>query len=509
MASSIPGEPAPLTATGRALVLATLTVAASLYAMTIMIVSVVLPQVQGSLSATQDQISWTVTFNLVATAVATPMTGWLVGRFGRRRLMLGCLAGFTVATIACGGAESLASLVVWRIVQGAFGAPIVPLSQAIVLDTYPKRQHAAAQSIFGMGVVVAPVFGPTLGGYLAEIYNWRAAFYMIAPLSVLAFIAVSATIRDRAGGEEKRPFDWTGFIALSSVVICVQLMLDRGERLDWFDSPEILLEAAGAGAGLWIFLAHSLTTERPFLDLRLLTDRNYAIGLVLVLLYGMLNFTPMILLPPLLQGVMGYPDSVIGMLLAARGVGAVIGFFVANWIGRLDPRIGIAAGFLLLAASGWDMSNFNANVGFWRVAGNSVTQGIAIGVIWVPLSVATFATLDPRRLPEAMAVFHLLRNFGSSLFIAVSIVVVLRTSKLNYAGLTENVSPYNEALGYPWAMGSWDVASLSGLARIGGEIQRQALMIGYVNAFWLYMAASLAVVVPALLVRRRRPGGTA
>ena len=495
---------APLSAMGRAMVLTTLTVAASLYAMTIMIVSVVLPQVQGSLSATQDQISWTVTFNLVATAVATPMTGWLVGRFGRRRLMLGCLAGFTLATVACGASDSLAELVIWRVLQGGFGAPIVPLSQAIVLDTYPRRQHAAAQSIFGMGVVVAPVFGPTLGGYLAEIYNWRAAFYMIAPLSILAFLAVSATIRDRPEGEMRRPFDWTGFLALSSVIVCVQLMLDRGERADWFESPEILLEAAGAAAGLWVFVAHSLTTDRPFLDLRLLKDRNYAVGLVLVLLYGMLNFTPMILLPPLLQGVMGYPDSVIGMLLAARGCGAVLGFFLANWVGRLDPRIGITAGFLLLAGSGWDMSTFNQNVDFWRVAGNSVAQGVAIGIIWVPLSVATFATLDPRRLPEASAVFHLLRNFGSSLFIAVSVVVVLRTSKLNYAGLTEHVSPYNEMLGFPSAMGMWDVGSLTGLARIGGEIQRQALMIGYVNAFWLYMAASLFVIAPTLLVRRAR-----
>lgn len=490
------------------MVLATLTLAGSLYGMTIMIVSVVLPQVQGSLSATQDQISWTVTFNLVATAVATPMTGWLVGRFGRRRLMLGCLAGFTVSTVACGAAESLGALVVWRVLQGAFGAPIVPMSQAIVLDTYPKSQHAAAQSVFGMGVVVAPVFGPTLGGYLAEIYNWRAAFYMIAPLSVVSLMAVWATIRDREG-ELKRPLDWTGFLALSATVVCLQLMLDRGERRDWFESSEILLEAAGAAVALWIFLTHSLTTPRPFLDLRLLLDRNYAVGLVLVTLYGMLNFTPMILLPPLLQGVMGYPDSIIGMLLAARGVGAVLGFFLAGWIGRLDPRVGITLGFLLLAASGWDMSTFNPDVGFWRVAANSVTQGVAIGIIWVPLSVATFATLDPRRLPEATAVFHLLRNFGSSLFIALSVVVVLRTSKFNYAGMVEHVSPYNETLAYPWAIGLWDAASLAGLARLGGEIQRQALMIGYVNAFWLYMAASLAVVLPALLVRRARSGRAA
>jgi MFS transporter, DHA2 family, multidrug resistance protein len=494
-------EEASLTPLGRAMVLGTLTIAASLYAMTIMIVSVVLPQVQGSLSATQDQISWTVTFNLVATAVATPMTGWLVGRFGRRKLMLGCLAGFTAVTIACGAATSLGELVVWRILQGALGAPIVPLSQAIVLDTYPKHQHAAAQSVFGMGVVVAPVFGPTLGGYLAEIYNWRAAFYMIAPLSVFAFLGVWAVIRDRAG-ELSRPFDWTGFAALSAAVVCCQLMLDRGERLDWFDSPEIIVEAIGALVGFYVFVAHSLTTRRPFLDLRLLLDRNYALGLLLVLLYGMLNFTPMILLPPLLQGVMGFPDSIIGELLAARGVGAVMGFFMAMWIGRLDPRVGITFGFLLLAASGWDMSTFDPNVGFWRIAANSVTQGIAIGIIWVPLSVATFATLDRRHLPEATAVFHLLRNFGSSLFIAVSVVVVLRTSKVNYAGLVEHVSPYNEALAFPWSMGLWDAGSLAGLARLGGEIQRQSLMIGYVNAFWLYMAASLVVILPGLLVRR-------
>ncbi|MDP6343038.1 MAG: DHA2 family efflux MFS transporter permease subunit, partial [Alphaproteobacteria bacterium] len=347
----------PITALRRWAILFTVTLATTQYAMAILVVSVLLPQMQGSLSATQDEIAWVMTFNILATAVVTPMAGWLEARFGRRMVMLGGVAGFLVATVACGLSTNLSVLVLFRIAQGAFGAPLVPLSQAIVLDIFPKRQHGIATSVFGMAVVVGPVIGPLLGGYLAEFHGWPAAFFMFIPISVLAFLGLAALLPEK-GGQARTRLDWTGFLALSTAVIAFQLLLSRGQRLDWFDSPEIIIEAVVAIVAFHIFVVHSLTAMRPFLNPRLLLDRNFVLGICIVTVYGMLNFTPMVLLPPMLQGVMGYPDSIIGFLLGMRGAGAIAGFFAAMFISRLDPRVGMTLGYLIQAASGVYMSNF-------------------------------------------------------------------------------------------------------------------------------------------------------
>ena len=490
-----------LSSVQRFLILMSVTLATSLYSMTLMIVTVVLPEVQGSLSTTQDQIALVLTFNLVATAVVTPMTGWLVGRFGRRRLMLTALIGFIASTILCGFANSLASLVVFRILQGAFGAPMVPLAQAITLDTYPRHQHGFAQSVFGMGVVVAPALGPILGGYLAEAYNWRWAFFIIVPLGAAALAGVWAFVRDERSAAATR-LDWTGFLTLSASVVALQLALDRGQRLDWFYSPEIVIEATVAVVALYLFVAHTFTARRPFIDPKILLDRNFCLGLLLVAMYGMVNFTPMALLPPLLEGVGGYPSSIIGLLVGMRGAGALVGFFAAMYVGKLDPRIGMLLGFVLLGATGWYMGQFDPNVGVASVILTSLVQGFAIGVAWVPLSIGTFATLDRRHLSEGTALFHLLRNIGSSVFISVSVAVIQRTSQVNYAEIGEAVTPYNERLSYPELMGLWTTDTLQGLAAFSREISRQATMIGYLNAFHLYAFACVAVL-PFILAMRR------
>jgi len=492
--------PSPLQ---RFLILMSVTLATSLYSMTLMIVTVVLPEVQGSLSTTQDQIALVLTFNLVATAVVTPMTGWLVSRFGRRRLMLVALVGFVVSTILCGMANSLAALVAFRILQGAFGAPMIPLAQAITLDTYPRHQHGFAQSVFGMGVVVAPALGPILGGYLAETYNWRWAFFIIVPLGVAALVGVWAYVRDARTIAATR-LDWTGFLTLSASVVALQLALDRGQRLDWFESPEIIIEATVAVVALYLFVAHTFTARRPFIDPAILLDRNFCLGLLLVGMYGMVNFTPMALLPPLLEGVAGYPSSIIGLLVGMRGVGAVAGFFAAMYFGRIDPRYGMLFGFVLLGGTGWYMGEFDPNVGVVDVILVSLVQGFAIGVAWVPLSIATFSTLDRRFLSEGTALFHLLRNIGSSVFISISVAVVQRTSQVNYAEIGEAVTPYNERLAYPDLMGLWSTETAQGLAVLSREMSRQATMIGYLNAFHLYALACAAVLPFVLAMRRPR-----
>jgi MFS transporter, DHA2 family, multidrug resistance protein len=477
----------------------------TLYSTTLLIASTLLPQMQGAMAATQDEIAWAMTFNILATAVVTPMTGWLVARFGRRGVMVGSMLLFSLFTYLCGAADSLETLVLWRIMQGATGAPVTPLSQTILFDVFPRRHHRMITSVYGMTVVIGPVIGPALGGYISDLYSWRWAFYGLVPVGLVSCIGLRLSMRPDPAQSDMR-LDWIGFLSLSAAISCLQLVLSRGQRLDWYESPEIWLETIGALVAFYIFLAHSLTAARPFLNLRLLLDRNYALGLILVGVFGMLNVTPMVLLPPLLQQHAGFPDTLIGEVLAARGAGATIGFFVAMFIGRLDPRIGMSIGFSLQVISGLWLMSINLDVPMDILVANSMLQGMAIGIIWVPLTTASFATLDSRFWPEAMAIFHLLRNIGSSFFISLCVADVVRVTARNYNRMTEMISPFNKRLTLPWVMGGWDTDTLAGLARLSKEIGRQAAMIGYVDAFAMYTAASAGAVILVMLVRRRNAG---
>ena len=493
----------PVTLARRIMIMLSIILGSTLYSTTLLIASTLLPQMQCAMAATQDEIAWVMTFNILATAVATPMTGWLVGRFGRRGVMVGSMASFSLFTYLCGSADSLEMLVVWRILQGASGAPVTPLSQTILFDVFPRRQHRMITSVYGMTVVIGPVIGPALGGYMSDLYSWRWAFYGLVPVGVASCIGLWLSMRPDPPGQKVR-LDWIGFLSLSAAISCLQLVLSRGQRLDWYDAPEIWLETIAAAIAFYVFLAHSLTAERPFLNLRLLLDRNYALGLGLVGVFGMLNVTPMVLLPPLLQQHAGFPDSLIGEVLAGRGVGATVGFFVAMFIGRLDPRIGMSLGFGLQVISGLWLMSMNLDVGMEVLVANSMLQGMAIGVIWVPLTMASFSTLENRFWPEAMAIFHLLRNIGSSLFISMCVADIVRVTAQNYSRMSEMISPFNGRLALPWVMGGWTTDTLSGLARLSKEINRQAAMIGYLDAFAMYTAASGVAMLLTLLVRRRR-----
>ena len=494
------GAGAPLR---RGLVLGTCTAVTFLYAMTVTIANVSLPQMQGAFSATQDQISWVVTANLVATAVATPLAGWLLSRFGRRKVCNACVIGFGAASLACGFAESLEQLVLFRVLQGALGAPLVPASQAIVLDTYPRRQHGAVIAIYGMGSVLGPIVGPVVGGYLSEAYDWRWVFHMITPFSILALLGTWLFIEDRESPARVR-LDWLGFLLLSAMLATLQLMLDRGERADWFDSAEIVTYAALAAVALYAFIVHSVTAERPFLQPALLRDRNFTIGLALIFVFGMLNFTPMTLLPPLLQGVSGYPDSVIGFVLGARGLGTLVAFFLMIFASRFDPRAMIALGLCLQALAGWQLAHLDMNPSaegvFWPMA----LQGFGVGVLWVPITMVSFSTLKQASVAEASAIYNMVRNVGSSIHISLSITLAVRMTRTNYAELAPAVSPYNEALSMPWVTGGWSANDPQGLAALGREVARQASMIGYIDAFVFFIATALAVLPLVLLVRWKR-----
>jgi DHA2 family multidrug resistance protein len=356
-------------------------------------------------------------------------------------------------------------------------------------------------SVFGMTVVLGPVIGPALGGILAETYNWRWAFYMIVPAGILATVALRFTLPADGTGTHTR-LDWLGFLALATTIACVQLVFSRGQRLDWYESTEIIVETGIAALAFWVFLAHSLTARAPFLNLRLLLNRNYALGLVLVTLYGMVNFTPIVLLPSLLQAYAGYPDSIIGLIVGYRGIGATIGFACTLVIGRLDPRIGLVLGYGLLAVAGIWLTQIDLNVDVDTLLLNAALQGLAVGIIWVPLTVMTFATLESRHLAEAMALFHLLRNIGSSLFISLCVTEIVRATTANYSRMTELITPYNKVLGVPNLMGGWSTETVTDLAKLSREINRQASMLGYINAFGLFTAACVIAMLFSLLARR-------
>ncbi len=484
-------------------VLATCTAVTFLYSMSLTAVNVSLPQIQGALSATPDQIAWVVTSNLVATAVMTPLTGWLAARLGARHLCFACVGTFAAASAASGLAGSIETLVFWRAVQGAAGAPLVPLSQAIVLASYPRERHGAVISIFGVGSVLGPVVGPVLGGALAEAYDWRAVFYMMVPFAVAALAACWMFIHDRETPQPIR-LDWTGFLMLSAALAGLQLMLDRGERAGWFSSVEIVAWAALAALGLYLFIVHTLTSARPFLDPHLLRERNFALGLVLIFVFGMLNFTPMTILPPMLEGIAGYPDSVIGWVLGARGLGTMVGFGLMIYASRFDPRWMIGLGFLLQALAGWELSQLDPGFGVHDVFWPMALQGLGVGLLWVPITMVAFSRLEGERLAEGTAVYHMLRNIGSSVHISLSTVLVVHMTQMSHGELSPNISRYNESLSLPWVRGPLDLDDPQSLAAIQAEVARQASMIGYLDSFWAFSATALVVLPLILLVRWKR-----
>ena len=498
---------AELSPTRRALILVAVVMATTLYGTTLLIVSTILPQMQGSFSATADEIAWAMTFNILATAIITPMTGWLVARFGTRQTMVTSVAGFTFATLMCGVSDTLEALVFWRILQGGFGAPSTPLAQSILMETFPRERHALVMGLYGFGVVIGPVIGPTLGGQMAELYTWRWAFYALVPVGILATVGLRFFLRpdEPQGG---RDLDWLGFLSLSVALGATQLVLARGQRLDWYQSGEIILETIVAAIAFWVFAAHCLTAERPFLNPKALLNRNYAIGLLLVTIYGMLNFTPMVLLPPLLTGPAGYTDSLVGIVIAGRGVGGCFGFLFAGFASRMDARLSMTIGFGMLLAAGLWLMHIDLNVNYATLTANAMLQGAAIGMIWVPLTTVTFSTVPKAEMAESTAVFHLLRNLGSSFFISICVAEIVRSTTANYGRLVEALSPFNKVLTNPFALGAWNVESLSGLAGVSREITRQATMIAYLNAFGLFTAAC-AVTIPLILLMRGRPDTTA
>ncbi|MDP6572298.1 MAG: DHA2 family efflux MFS transporter permease subunit [Rhodospirillales bacterium] len=489
----------------RGLLIASVVLASLVYAIDWTIAAVALPHMQGTFSATQDQVSWALTLYIATGAIMMPTAGWLSSRFGRKRLFVLSIGGFTVFSIFCGAADSLTAEVLYRVGQGATGAFLIPLSQSIMLDIYPRHQHTRAMAIWGMWIMLGPIIGPSIGGYLTEIYSWRWIFYLNAPVGILALAGTVVFLPKTASDLPRRPFDWIGFIAIACALGAFQLMLDRGQRLDWFDSSEIMIEAAVCAAGLYVFVAHGLMARAPLVNIRLMRDLNYALGLAIGFLYGVLTLAPIVLMPTFLEDLKGFPMLDVGLLLTPRGAGLMIAMLAIGRLGgRIDHRLLLASGFLLFTVSSWAMSGWNLQVGVWQIVWTGLVQGLGAGMVTVPMNVLTFATLDPKYRTEAASMFNLIRSAGSSIGIAVAVTVVTRMANVNRSTLVEHVSPFNELLLAPPGSGGWGLAGLFDLARLELEIDRQALMVGYIDVFHGFSLAALLAIPVVLFLGKSR-----
>jgi MFS transporter, DHA2 family, multidrug resistance protein len=460
------------------------------------IANVALPHIQGSLSSTQEQMSWVLTSYIVATAIMTPLTGWLAGRLGRRRVFLFSVLGFTVASALCGLAQSLPEIVVARALQGICGAALIPMSQAVLLDINPPERHARAMSLWVMGVTLGPIIGPALGGWLTEYYSWRWVFFINVPVGILCMAGIAAYMPETAKTESR--FDFFGFAMLSLAIGALQLMLDRGQTLDWFSSTEIVIEAAVAALAAYLFIVHLLTTKQPaFISLALFRDRNFITGNFFIFVVGLVLFATLALLPPLLQNLLGYPVVYTGLVTAPRGLGTLAAMVIlGRLMGRVDTRTLIAAGFAMTAISLWMMSGFYLQMTADRIVWSGVLQGIGTGFVFVPLSTVTFATLAPKFRNEGTAVFSLVRNIGSSVGISAVVALLTRNTQVLHARLGEHVTPFGDGLD----AGTIPVTPAD-LAAVNAEVTRQASMMAYNNDFHLMLLLTLCAIPLVMLLR--------
>jgi DHA2 family multidrug resistance protein len=467
------------------------------------IANVALPHMQGALQSSQDQISWVLTSYIVAAAIATPLTGWLCSAFGRRRVFLIAVAGFTVASALCGMADNIVEIVADRLLQGLFGAALVPLSQAVLLDINPKEKIGQAMAIWGAGIMIGPILGPMLGGWLTENASWRWVFYINLPVGVLAFYGIARFL------PESRPagikLDLFGFATLSLAIGLLQMFLDRGEQLDWFDSDEIRVEAIGCLIAFAFFVAHTFTAiGTSFFDRRLLKDRNFVTGLLFAFIVGLVLYATMALLPTLLQGLLNYPVVYTGMVMAPRGIGTMAAMLlVGRMLHYIDARAIMALGFTLTAVALYMMTGMTLDMSSRVIIVSGVIQGLGIGFTFVPLSAVAFATLIPELRNDGTPIFSLLRNIGSS--VGISIVQAMLTSGTAraHAELASDIAPGNLAFQSLPAMAN--PASQAGLALVNTLVDRQAAMMAYLDDFRFMLVLTVVSLPLLLLIRKARP----
>ena len=465
------------------------------------IANVALPHMATSLGATLDTVTWVLTSYIVASAIAIPATGWLAERFGSRNLFLFAVGGFIIASMLCGTAVSLEEMVVFRIFQGVAAAFIGPLSQTAMLDINRPEDAAKAMSVWGMGVMVGPIMGPVIGGWLTQSYNWRWVFYVNVPVGALTFAILWFLLPSRP--RRTRTFDITGFALISIAVASFQLMLDRGQQEDWFSSWEIMIEAMVAAGALWMGVVHLATAKKPLFDRALFMNRNLVMGMIFMIVIGISTMAPMALLPPMLQQLFGYPVIDTGLMMAPRGVGVLITmWFAGQMMGKIDTRILITVGLILFSFSLGQMANWSLEMDFWPVIISGFLQGLGMGLVFMPLNSLAFATLSHHYRTDGASLLNLMRSIGQSAGISMVTVLLARNIQTSHSDLASHVTSQT--------IPALDLGSLD---RFGGlsdsvfgyadaMINQQAAMIAYIDDFYLMAWISIGVLPLVLLLRK-------
>ena len=468
------------------------------YEITLGIVGVALPHMQGHFSATPDQIAWVLTAFTVGTTIMIGCSGWFSSRFGRKRFFLVSLIGFIGATAMCGSVDSLVAETTWRFIQGLLGAPLMPLGQAITSDCFPLDRQSQASSVWAMGAVGGVVTAPVIGGYLVEYYGWRWVFYITLPFAVVALTGgaafISETIKDT-----QRKLDWVAFSTLVVAIAAVQLALSRGERQDWFESGEIVMELVIAGLAMALFVVRNFRSPHPFIPLELVRDWNFNIGAVMFLVFGAVLILPVVLLPLLLQQLGGYPVLTAGALLLPRGIGTVLALLLSGIVfSKTNPKTLLIVGFVFIAVANWKMSTWTPEVAVWEITWTTIFQGFGSGITFVPNIAIAFWTVSNRYRTEGLSFLYLLFYFGSAIGVAAIFAFQSKSIQINRSVLVENITPFNEML----RASSWSLDSPASLAAISREIDRQAQTIAYSNTF-LIIAMTALLMLPLILMIRR------
>jgi DHA2 family multidrug resistance protein len=496
-------QPALPTPARRLAIIVTVMAAAQMVVLDTTIANVALPHMQAALGATPESIAWVLTSYIVAAAVATPITGWLEAQLSRRVLFIGSTAIFTASSALCGFAGTLELMVLARVIQGISGAFLIPLSQSILLDCSPPDKRAQAMSILMVGMIIGPIMGPVVGGWITDHIDWRWIFFINVPIGGVAVIT-SLMIIDNAP-MEKRPFDIAGFLLLAIGLACFQLMLDRGTHLDWFDSAEIVIEAGLAIACIWMFVIHSTVAKTPLIPIAIYRDRNLMVACLFQFLSAGVVFGGAALMTTMLQTIMGFDTTDAGMMMMPRASASLIGLFLVGRYGnRADLRYFITCGVIIASCGLWMMSGFNLQMDKTLMITSGFVLGCGVGLMTMPLNVLAFETLTTQLRTEGAAFLSLARNLGGSVVISYLTATIARNSQTGHADLAEHITLQSTPMLDERVIGMLARDGSAVAMMVNHEITRQALMIAYVDAFWLMMWATIATL-PALLLLRRKP----
>ena len=497
-------ETHPLEPTERLLVTVAVMLAVLIQVLDTTIANVALPHMQASLGATQESVNWVLTSYIVASAIALPISGWLSDKVGRKRLLVWSVIGFTIASFLCAVAQSLPEMVAFRLLQGVTGAFLVPLAQATLFDINPREKHAQAMALFGGGIMIGPILGPVLGGWLTDSFDWRWVFLVNLPVGVLATVML---LRFMPSGERtQRKFDLFGFALLGIALASLQLMLERGHQLDWFDSVEIWVEAGLFVGALWMFVVHTVTGREPLFDRALFADRNFTLGLIFMVVTGVLLLAGLALLPPLLQRLYGYSVLQSGILTAPRGVGTLISMLAAGrLVGKIDLRVLVALGMGLMGWSMHMMTGFAIEMGKGPIIWSGLVQGLGLGLVFVTMQSLAFATLPAVYRTHAASLLNLSRNIGGSIGISLVATLLARNIQAAHADMASKVTEQVLPTISQGVVAQLGLPASSALAIVDAEINRQAAFIAYLDDFWIMMWLTFAAIPLVLLLRPVKP----